>query len=74
MMQLRLFCALLLKNISVIQGVFEFEAFPVTRGTIILNNFGLNLLSKMFILEIIDCIFLLFSKILSPVLSISPLY
>jgi hypothetical protein len=29
----------------------------------------------MFVLtEIIDCIFLLFSKILSPVLSISPLY
>jgi hypothetical protein len=41
----------------------------------ILKNFSLNLLSKMFILtEIIDCIFLLFSKILSPVLSISPLY
>jgi hypothetical protein len=42
---------------------------------IILENFNLNLLSKMFVLtEIIDCIFLLFSKILSPVLSISPLY
>jgi hypothetical protein len=41
---------------------------------IILKNFSLNLLSKMFVLrEIIDCIFLLFSKILSPVLSISPL-
>jgi hypothetical protein len=42
---------------------------------IILKNFSLNLLSKMFVLtEIIDCIFLLFSKILSPVLPISPLY
>jgi hypothetical protein len=42
---------------------------------IILKNFSLNLLSKMFVLtEIIDCIFLFFSKILSPVLSISPLY
>jgi hypothetical protein len=41
---------------------------------IIFKNFGLNL-SKMFVLtEIIDCIFLLFSKILSSVLSISPLY
>jgi hypothetical protein len=41
----------------------------------ILKNFSLNLLSKMFVLtEIIDCIFLLFPKILSPVLSISPLY
>jgi hypothetical protein len=39
------------------------------------QNFSLNLLSKMFVLtEIIDCIFLLFSKILRPVLCISPLY
>jgi hypothetical protein len=42
---------------------------------IILKNFSLNLLSKMFVLTgIIDCMFLLFYKILSPVLSISPLY
>jgi hypothetical protein len=59
-----------------IQGVFEFEAFLVTGGLyIIRKNFNPNLLSKMFVLtEIIACIFLLFSKILSPVLSISPLY
>jgi hypothetical protein len=37
---------------------------------IILKNFSVNFLSKMFVLtEIIDCIFLLFSKILSSVLS-----
>jgi hypothetical protein len=41
---------------------------------IILKNFSLKLLSKMFLLtEIIDCIFLLFSKMLTSVLSISPL-
>jgi hypothetical protein len=38
---------------------------------IIVKHFSLNLLSKMFVLTgIIDCIFLLFYKILSPVLSI----
>jgi hypothetical protein len=47
----------------------------VLQACVILKNFSLNLLNKMFVLtEIIDCIFLLFSKILSPVLSISPLY
>jgi hypothetical protein len=63
-----------LKAYFFIQGVFEVEAFLVTLY-IILKNFSLNLLSKMFVLtEIIDCIFLLFSKILSPILSISPLH
>jgi hypothetical protein len=58
-----------------------YRVFSKLRGSleheilyIILKSFSLNLLSKMFVLrEIIDCIFLLFSKILSPVLSTSPL-
>jgi hypothetical protein len=62
-----------------IQGVFEVEYLVPCNMRyyvyIILKNFSLNLLSKMFVLmEIIDCIFLLFSKILSPVLSIFRLY
>jgi hypothetical protein len=57
-----------------IQGVFEVEALLLTRD-IIFKNSSVNILSKIFVLmEIIDCIFLLFSKILSPVLPISPLY
>jgi hypothetical protein len=73
------------KKISKIQHQRFFVSHPVYRVfsklrrslshevlCIILKNFTLNLLSKMFVLtEIIDCIFLLFSKILSPILSIS---
>jgi hypothetical protein len=55
-------------EICLLQGVFSKLRF-------ILKNFSLNLLSKKFVFtEIIDCIFLLLSKISIPVLSISLLY
>jgi hypothetical protein len=58
-------------------GKTKFRNTPLVNNPvyIILKNFSLNLRSKMFVLtELIDCIFLLFSKTLSPFPSISPLY